>query len=134
MDAFLVGLALARMAMAPPANPPQMPVVVRVLDEQVGKGRLAGLGDLVTIHLRAKYDEAVVYDTEKIGQPYMFVLGQKGIVPFLSVAVAGMRPHGERRVFVDKHSTGGTSGVRGLLPAGVPLTIDIKVLDVKQGE
>ncbi|MBS1709523.1 MAG: FKBP-type peptidyl-prolyl cis-trans isomerase [Armatimonadetes bacterium] len=125
---LLIGLALGR-----PLSAPQ-PVVVQVLREQKGAGRAAKFGDVVTLQMVAKYDGTVVYDTEKLGMSYTFVVGKPGTVPFLSYAVLQMKPGGERLVLVDKKSTGGVAGVKGLLPAGVPLTVDLKVLAVKPGE
>ena len=131
MDALVLGMVLGHVARSPEV---QKPVVVQVLADKEGEGRAAGLGDIVTLRLVARLDDTVVYDTDRIGLPYTFVVGQKGTVPFLSYAALGMRRGGERRVKVGKSDTGGVSGVRGLLPAGVPLTVDLKVLAVKAGE
>lgn len=131
MDALLVGFALGNAAFQ---KPTQKPVVVQVLAERKGEGRAASLNDVVTLRLVARMEDTIVYDTERVGLPYTFVVGQKGTVPFLTYAVLGMRKGGERKVYVPKDATGGVSGVRGLLPSGVPLTVDLKVLAVKPGE
>lgn len=65
-----------------------------------GAGDSLESGDLVTVHIVMTRDGVSILDTRRRGLPYTFVLGSSEAPTFLSLAIQGLKLHGNRECTV----------------------------------
>ena len=120
---------------------------VKYLDEAVGEGREAKVGDLISIQFKgwiivdstnlfsdwSKDSTRLPYmigDSYRSGQAVKFVLGEDAFIRGTDDGIVGMKPNGKRIIVIPSERAYGEKGV-GPVPPNSDLKVIIELLDVK---
>jgi len=104
---------------------------VTIDDRKVGSGPAAKKGDRVSMRYIGKLDkDKKVFDANKKGKPFSFVLGKGEVIKGWDIGVAGMAAGGERRLTIPAHLAYGSKKQEGI-PANSTLVFDVKLLELK---
>lgn len=133
---------------ATPATPTGSPVEVarqaaeaagiKITDLKVGKGKPALAGATVRVHYTGWLQDATKPDGKGTkfdssvdrGDPFLFPLGQRKVIPGWDLGVAGMQPGGKRRLVIPSELAYGARGTPGgPIPANATLVFDVELFD-----
>ncbi|KAI9658876.1 MAG: peptidylprolyl isomerase fpr4 [Trizodia sp. TS-e1964] len=103
---------------------------VSIDDKVLGKGPAAKAGNRVEMRYIGKFADGKVFDSNKKGKPFGFVLGSGEVIKGWDIGVAGMSVGGERRLIIPSKLAYGAKGTAGI-PGNSNLTFDIKLLAIK---
>jgi FKBP-type peptidyl-prolyl cis-trans isomerase len=127
------GLLPSALGIVLSASTQTLPPVGTATDILKGNGAALQPGDVATVNFRVCVRGGKeLADSVKRGLPYSFVVGDRGVVRMWSEAVAGMSVGGERRLEIPPGRAYGTEGVRGIVPPGVTLDVDVWVVGVRK--
>jgi len=112
---------------------------LKLIDEQVGTGTVAGPGMDVTVHYTGwLYDEkAPGHPGEKFDSsrdknpPFTFFPGGGQVIRGWDEGVEGMRVGGKRFLLIPAAKGYGDEGAGGVIPPGASLVFDVELLDAK---
>lgn len=100
-------------------------------DRKIGSGPAAKKGDRVSMRYIGKLDKTkAVFDSNKKGKPFSFVLGKGEVIKGWDIGVAGMQAGGERRLTIPAGLAYGSQKQAGI-PANSTLVFDVKLLEIK---
>jgi len=120
---------------------------LKYFDETVGEGRVAKVGDLISIHFKGwivmdstnlfsdwtKDSTRLPYligDSQRQGQVVRFVLGEDDFIKGTDEGIVGMEPNGKRMIVIPSELAYGKQGM-GPVPPNADLKVLIELLDVK---
>lgn len=120
---------------------------IKYIDEIVGEGKDAELGDLLSIHFKGwvivdstnlfsdwTNDSTrlpyMIGDSYRQGQVIKFVLGEGAFIRGTDEGIVGMKPNGKRMIVVPSELAYGEKGI-GPVPPNADLKVFIELLDVK---
>jgi len=113
------------------ASGPRVVSGVTVDDRKVGSGPAAKKGDRINMRYIGKLDKTkAVFDSNKKGKPFSFVLGKGEVIKGWDIGVAGMQAGGERRLTIPAGLAYGSQKQTGI-PANSTLVFDVKLLEIK---
>ncbi len=119
------------------ASPSKATLVMQTVDTTPGSGKLAALGNTVSVHYsgwlfspKATDQRGAQIDSSKGGAPFTFQLGRAKVIKGLDEGVVGMRVGGKRTLIVPAEMGYGSRGA-GPIPPNANLIFDIELLDVK---
>ncbi|MEX0910082.1 MAG: FKBP-type peptidyl-prolyl cis-trans isomerase [Candidatus Paceibacterota bacterium] len=100
-------------------------------DVKVGGGVTAEVGDVITIHYKAMFEDGTVFDSSRsLGRsPFQFKLGAGQAIAGWDQGIPGMRVGGIRTLRVPPASAYGMSDY-GSIPGGSTLLYEIELLSV----
>jgi FKBP-type peptidyl-prolyl cis-trans isomerase FkpA len=146
LTACILGLALAatlagceRRKEAPPPAPlaaDTAPVQFRKIDTVVGTGKLASVGDRVTVHFTGwmyapdkPQQRGEEFDSSRKRLPFTFRIGGAAVIKGWDEGVGGMRVGGKRTLIVPGALGYGKEGV-GPIPPNANLIFEIELMEV----
>jgi len=112
---------------------------LKLIDERVGTGAVAGPGMDVTVHYtgwlydeKAPQNRGVQFDSSRDkNQPFTFFLGGGQVIRGWDAGVEGMRVGGRRILLIPASQGYGDQGAGGVIPPGASLVFDVELLDAK---
>jgi len=105
---------------------------LKFVDEVVGTGPSAQLGQTVTVHYTGKLENGLQFDSSlDSGQPLEFTIGTPNIIQGWNEGVAGMKVGGKRKLTVPPELGYGPAGRPPKIPPNATLLFDIELLGVK---
>jgi len=123
------------------AQAPDSVVISRLtkIDEKVGNGKLANVGNTVNVHYTgwlhdpfAHKERGTKFDSSVGQQAFSFTIGAGRVIKGWEQGVAGMKVGGKRTLIIPPELAYGASGAgNGLIPPNSYLIFDIELLDVK---
>ena len=116
---------------APPTPPDPGPSTLQVLDEVVGKGKEAKVGDLVRVHYTGTLMNGSKFDSSlDTGKPFEFAVGTGAVIKGWDEGVVGMRIGGKRKLVIPQALGYGEAGSPPKIPPRAGLKFDIELLDI----
>ncbi len=116
-------------AEATPVDPG--PAKLEIIDDVVGKGKEARVGDTVRVHYTGTLMSGVKFDSSRDrGTPFDFKLGAGNVIKGWDQGVVGMKVGGKRRLVIPQDLAYGESGSPPKIPAKAGLKFEIELLDV----
>lgn len=105
--------------------------VLEIEDRTVGGGAIAELGDTITVHYTATFEDGTIFDSSKsLGRkPFQFELGSGQAIPGWDEGIPGMRVGGTRFLKIPPLSAYGLNDY-GSIPGGSTLYYEIELLSV----
>ena len=103
---------------------------LRIEDIQVGEGKAAVKGALITTQYRGFLEDGSSFDSSyERGKPFQCVIGTGRVIKGWDQGLMGMRVGGKRKLQVPAHLGYGERSV-GAIPPGSDLTFEIELLEV----
>lgn len=103
---------------------------LRVEDLQVGDGKAAVKGALITTQYRGWLEDGSEFDSSYArGKPFQCVIGTGRVIKGWDQGIIGMQVGGMRRLFVPAHLAYGERSM-GAIPAHSNLNFEIELLEV----
>lgn len=101
-------------------------------DTVVGTGVEAQTGGTVSVHYTGWLEDGTQFDSSKTGgQPFVFTLGQGGVIAGWEEGVVGMKEGGTRILLIPPDLAYGANGIPGAIPANATLRFEVELLDVQ---
>jgi FKBP-type peptidyl-prolyl cis-trans isomerase len=131
---LFAGLALAQSSGGPPkieGKPVTTASGLKYWEVKAGTGATAKSGDRVRVHYTGWLTDGKKFDSSvDRGQPFVFTLGRRMVIPGWDEGVAGMKVGGKRRLEIPPNLGYGASGAGGVIPPNATLIFDVELLDV----
>jgi FKBP-type peptidyl-prolyl cis-trans isomerase FkpA len=120
-------------AEATPVDPG--PTSLQIVDDAIGKGQEARVGDKVRVHYTGTLMSGVKFDSSRDrGTPFDFKLGEGGVIKGWDQGVIGMRVGGRRRLVIPEALGYGETGSPPNIPPRAGLKFDIELLEVNPAD
>ena len=101
-------------------------------DLAVGDGATAMAGQSVTVHYTGWLTNGTKFDSSlDRGDPFVFQLGQRMVIPGWDEGVAGMQVGGKRKLTIPPELGYGARGAGGVIPPNATLVFEVELLDVR---
>lgn len=102
-------------------------------DMEEGTGDVAQPGQQVTVHYTGWLEDGAKFDSSlDRGDPFVFGLGQGGVIPGWDEGVAGMKPGGKRQLVIPSELGYGERGAgNGLIPPNATLVFEVELLEAR---
>jgi FKBP-type peptidyl-prolyl cis-trans isomerase len=101
-------------------------------DLTVGKGAEAKTGSTVSVHYVGTLADGKEFDSSrKRGKPFVFTLGQGGVIRGWDQGVVGMKVGGKRKLVIPPQLAYGPNGRPPVIPPAATLTFEIELIEVK---
>lgn len=99
-------------------------------DTKEGEGLTARRTSTVSVRYVGYLPDGTVFDTTGDGEPVVFRLGGREVIPAWNEGIVGMKKGGIRRLVVRPGLAYGSRG-RGAVPANATLVFDLQLVDVR---
>lgn len=123
------------MSEIPEIDPPEGPAPseLQIVDEIVGDGAEAKAGDIVDVHyVGVAFSSGEEFDSSyDRGQPLVFPLGARRVIPGWDNGLVGMKVGGRRRLVIPPHLAYGDRGAGGVIGPGETLIFVCDLVGVK---
>ena len=107
-----------------------MPQELKIEDLQLGDGKEAVKGALITTNYRGWLEDGTEFDSSySRGQPFQCVIGTRRVIQGWDKGLMGMRVGGKRKLWVPAHLGYGERNV-GRIPPNSNLIFEIELLEV----
>jgi hypothetical protein len=101
---------------------------MKVVDETLGTGNAAQLGDLVSVDYTASLKDGTVVDSSRPrGKPLQFRLGTGQVIKGFERGVIGMKPGGVRKLTIPPDLAYGKRGVPPAIPPNATLIFEVQL-------
>lgn len=108
-----------------------MQAQVKIDDIQVGTGKAAERGALITAHYRGWLEDGREFDSSyKNNQPFECVLSNKRVIQGWILGLQGMQAGGKRRLWVPAELAYGERQIGNMIPPNANLIFEIELLSV----
>lgn len=102
---------------------------LKITDTQVGTGREATKGALVTVNYEGFLEDGLKFDSSiDRGQPFRFVLGARKVIQGWDQGLLGMKEGGKRTLHIPAHLAYGPRAV-GKIPPNSNLTFNVELIE-----
>jgi FKBP-type peptidyl-prolyl cis-trans isomerase len=117
---------------APGAARPPAPTSLEKIDEVVGSGREAKVGDAVNVQYTGTLLDGTKFDSsfDHGGEPFKFTLGQGQVIKGWDEGVVGMKVGGKRRLRIPSELAYGSRGSPPAIPADAALVFDVELVSI----
>ena len=104
---------------------------LQIIDIQIGEGKEAVRGALITTHYTGWLDNGMKFDSSHDrNQPFQCVIGTGRVIKGWDQGIMGMKVGGKRKLIVPAHLAYGERQMGSLIPANSNLTFEIELLEV----
>lgn len=104
---------------------------LRIEDIQVGEGKAAVKGALITTQYRGFLEDGSSFDSSyECGKPFQCVIGTGRVIKGWDHGLMGMRVGGKRKLWVPAALAYGERGMGSRVPADANLIFEIELLEV----
>ena len=104
---------------------------LRIEDIQVGEGKAAVKGALITTQYRGFLEDGSSFDSSyERGKPFQCVIGTGRVIKGWDQGLMGMRVGGKRKLWVPSALAYGERGMGSRVPADANLIFEIELLEV----
>ncbi|KAI9832818.1 MAG: peptidylprolyl isomerase fpr4 [Phylliscum demangeonii] len=104
---------------------------VTVIDNKLGTGRQAKIGDTVSMRYIGKlHSNNMQFDANKSGPPFKFKLGAGEVIKGWEIGVAGMAARGERKLIIPPHLAYGNNSP-DRIPRNSTLVFEVKLISIE---
>ena len=104
---------------------------LRIEDIQVGEGKAAVKGALITTQYRGFLEDGSSFDSSyERGKPFQCVIGTGRVIKGWDQGLMGMRVGGKRKLWVPAALAYGERGMGARVPADANLIFEIELLEV----
>ena len=104
---------------------------LRIEDIQVGEGKAAVKGALITTQYRGFLEDGSSFDSSyERGKPFQCVIGTGRVIKGWDQGLMGMREGGKRKLWVPAALAYGERGMGTRVPADANLIFEIELLEV----
>ncbi len=104
---------------------------LRIEDIQVGEGKAAVKGALITTQYRGFLEDGSSFDSSyERGKPFQCVIGTGRVIKGWDHGLMGMRVGGKRKLWVPAALAYGERGMGSRVPADANLIFEIELLEV----
>lgn len=104
---------------------------LKIQDVQVGTGKEAKVGSVITAHYTGYLENGTVFDSSvSRGQPFSFTLGRGEVIRGWDIGIQGMKEGGKRRLIIPSTLAYGQAGIEGAIPPNATLVFDVELLKV----
>ncbi|MDZ4815293.1 MAG: FKBP-type peptidyl-prolyl cis-trans isomerase [Verrucomicrobiota bacterium] len=117
---------------------PQPPLEVILPDGVKYKNVTEGIGQPIVVGQKAQVSFVIsslegkkILNTTEFGRGLNVQVGDNRFIPGFHSVLRGMKPGSKRTAFLPADSSFGEAGVPPLIPAGVPLTLQIELISVQ---
>ena len=139
------GLAAAQTPASAPAAAPAAPAApavpapqVKIIDNKVGTGPEAMIGQTVRVHYTgwlykemAPRQRTRQFDSSVGREPFEFLLGAGRVIKGWDQGVAGMKVGGKRTLIIPSELAYGKRGAGGMIPPDAELIFEVELLGLK---
>lgn len=110
-----------------------LPDGLQIIDETVGTGTVADVGEMVTVNYVGTLSDGTVFDASANhgNQGFTFLLGAGKVIKGWDEGVAGMKVGGKRKLVIPPSLAYGPNGVSGVIPPNATLTFEVELLSVQ---
>ncbi|MBW5413959.1 FKBP-type peptidyl-prolyl cis-trans isomerase [Pseudomonas luteola] len=100
-------------------------------DIQLGEGKEAVKGALITTQYRGTLEDGTVFDSSyEKGRPFQCVIGTGRVIKGWDIGLMGMKVGGKRRLFVPAHLAYGERQIGAHIKPNSNLIFEIELLEV----
>lgn len=117
--------------------PIENPDAITIVEEKVGEGKEAALGDAVEVDYVGMFENGTQFDSSKAhGAPLSVGLGNNAtpgyihVIPGFEQGIVGMKVGGERTVTIPPELAYGEDGVGGVIPPNATLVFKIQLVKI----
>ena len=104
---------------------------LRIEDIQLGEGKAAVKGALITTQYRGFLEDGSSFDSSyERGKPFQCVIGTGRVIKGWDLGLMGMRVGGKRKLWVPAALAYGERGMGTRVPANANLLFEIELLEV----
>ncbi len=104
---------------------------LRIEDTQLGEGKAAVKGALITTQYRGFLEDGSSFDSSyERGKPFQCVIGTGRVIKGWDQGLMGMRVGGKRKLWVPAALAYGERGMGARVPANANLLFEIELLEV----
>ena len=104
---------------------------LRIEDIQLGEGKAAVKGALITTQYRGFLEDGSSFDSSyERGKPFQCVIGTGRVIKGWDLGMMGMRVGGKRKLWVPAALAYGERGMGARVPANANLLFEIELLEV----
>jgi peptidylprolyl isomerase len=105
---------------------------LKILDREVGKGKEAKSGDMVSVHYVGTLDDGYEFDSSrKRGKPIEIPIGEGRVIKGWDRGIVGMKEGGKRRLVIPYQLAYGEDGRPPKIPPRATLTFEVELVEVK---
>ena len=114
-----------------PATGTQAPVTeLKIIDERVGTGPVAKVGDDLTMNYRGTLLNGEEFDSSYGRAPFDVTIGTGQVIKGWDQGIPGMRVGGKRKLIIPSDMAYGEQGSPPKIPANSPLQFEVELLSV----
>jgi FKBP-type peptidyl-prolyl cis-trans isomerase FkpA len=108
------------------------PSGLMIEDLTAGSGPVAAPGQQVAVHYTGWLTDNTKFDSSRDrGEPFVFALGARQVIPGWDEGVAGMKVGGQRKLIIPPHLGYGAQGAGGAIPPDATLVFEVELLGIK---
>jgi peptidylprolyl isomerase len=107
---------------------------LKYYDLEVGDGPMVETGQQVTIEYTGWLTDGTMFDSSLTrGQPFVFILGIKSMIPAWNEGLAEMKVGGKRQLIIPPELAYGASGAGNVIPPNATLILEVELVSVAPG-
>ena len=105
---------------------------LKIEDIKIGSGAEAKAGNSIKVNYLGTLVNGTKFDSSyDRGQPFLFLLGGRQVIPGWDQGLIGMKVGGKRKLNIPPTLAYGEKGVPGAIPPDSTLVFEVELLDVK---
>jgi FKBP-type peptidyl-prolyl cis-trans isomerase len=105
---------------------------LKYVDQVVGTGRQAELGDTASVHYTGWLADGKKFDSSRDRkEPFSFRVGAGQVIKGWDEGMMGMKIGGTRKLTIPPQLGYGARGAGGVMPPNTTLTFDVELLDLR---
>lgn len=129
---LVVAAVIAVVLLAPPGSASEADTQPQIEDLVTGTGPEAKAGDTVSVHYTGWLTDGTEFDSSlDRGQPYVFTLGQGGVIEGWDKGLVGMKVGGTRKLTIPPEMAYGEQGSGGVIPPNATLLFEVELVSIQ---